>query len=68
MHNLASRYPSEYERRLAPLYRTVRYQQRYSLSKMSLPAYQGWQQWIAELSPEKPILIDVLWVFNRKPL
>lgn len=67
MWNLANLQPAEYKRRLAPLYRTVPHQQRYSLSTMSRHAYEAWQQWIRDLSPEKPVLVDVLWVFERKP-
>jgi len=67
MWNLANLQPAEYKRRLAPLYRTVPHQQRYSLSAMSRHAYEAWQQWIRDLSPEKPVLVDVLWVFERKP-
>ena len=68
MWNLARRYPAEFKRRLASLYGAVAYQQRYSLSTMSWPAYQAWQEWIRDLSPEKPALIDVLWVFDRQSL
>jgi hypothetical protein len=68
MRNLAKLQPAEYKRRLAPFYRTVSYQQRYSLSTISRQAYAAWQEWIRDVSPGKPVLVDVLWVFERKSL
>jgi hypothetical protein len=29
------------------------------------PAYRAWQEWIRELSPDKPVLIDTLWSLRR---
>jgi hypothetical protein len=32
---------------------------------MGKGAYEAWQQWIRELIPGKPVLMDVLWAFER---
>lgn len=34
-----------------------------TLKSMTKPQYYGWQKWINCLSPKKPVLIDLLWVF-----
>lgn len=41
--------------------RGVPHQQRASMSKIDGPAYRAWQDWIRELVPESPVLLDVIW-------
>jgi hypothetical protein len=45
--------------------RRVPYQQHASMSMITEPAYRAWQDWIRELSPEKPILMDAMWSLRR---
>jgi hypothetical protein len=65
MESLERRFRSEYRTRIAPRYEGVRSQQRRSLTKMGRPAYQAWQGWIRDMSPMKPVLVDVLWALER---
>jgi len=49
-----------------PHYRDrVKHQQRASMSMINESAYRAWQEWIRELSPEKPVLIDTVWSLLR---
>jgi len=61
MTGLREAFPDFYRSRLRPLYG----EQRFSLSQMSEDACREWQKWIDELSPLKPVLVDVLWVLKR---
>jgi hypothetical protein len=54
------------ERIWKPHYRgRISHQQRASMSSITEPAYRAWQEWIRELSPDKPILLDALWSLMR---
>jgi hypothetical protein len=41
------------------------YQQRFSLSCMTEEYYTAWQELIRALSPDKPVLVDTKWAFER---
>jgi len=43
----------------------VSHQQRASMSMIDESAYRAWQDWIRELSPAKPVLIDTVWSLLR---
>jgi hypothetical protein len=60
LHDL---FPSHYRTRIESFY--PRPQQRFSLTSMSAEAYHAWQAWIRELLPFKPVILDVVWVFQR---
>ena len=64
MEGLCKEFREEYQRRLRPLHGGSP-QQRFSLSQMSEEAYRAWQAWIRELSPLKPVLVDVAWALER---
>jgi hypothetical protein len=64
MKGLAEEFLGDYRSRLRPLHRGSP-QQRFSLSKMTEEAYLAWQDWIRELSPQKPVLVDVSWALER---
>ena len=65
MRWLANKWREEYKKRILPCYPGVRYQQRYSLSKMDEPVYKAWQAWIRCLAQDKPVLLDLVWTFER---
>lgn len=67
MGGLKERYPQEYRRRIEPHYTRlgVVYQRRHSLTMMDKRLYGVWQDWIRELSPTKPLLVDLMWAFER---
>ncbi len=64
MKGLSEAFPLVYRSRLRPLHEGSP-QQRFSLSQMSENAYLAWQAWIRELSPQKPVLVDVAWALKR---
>ncbi len=64
MKHLSKMFPEDYTSRLEKLHKGSP-QQRFSLSEMRDDAYREWQVWIRELSPQKPVLVDVLWAFKR---
>lgn len=67
MDNLKDNFKDEYQRRIVPHYEKINVpsQQRHSLSKMDEELYLSWQAWIKQLSPNKPVLLDLIWVFKR---
>ena len=64
MQGLSQDFPASYNFKI-PSDPSVAPQQRFSLSKMNEGLYLAWQQWIREMSPEKPVLVDVTWALNR---
>ena len=60
-------YPDEYQARIVPHYRRLGLaaQERHYLSKMDKELYFTWQRWIREISPDKPLLVDLIWAFER---
>lgn len=65
MEYLSKQFPDQYQTRIAPLYPRTYGQQRFSLTRMNADAYHAWQAWIRELLPSKPVILDVVWVFER---
>ncbi|RLC95126.1 MAG: hypothetical protein DRI39_00845 [Chloroflexi bacterium] len=67
MGKLKDIYPDEYQIRIVPHYRRLGLaaQERHSLSKMDKELYFTWQGWIREISPDKPLLVDLIWAFER---
>jgi hypothetical protein len=64
MNVLSETFQDVYQSRLRPLHEGAP-QQRFSLSQMSEDVYLAWQSWIRELSPLKPVLVDVSWALER---
>jgi hypothetical protein len=64
MKGLSKKFPEVYRSRFRPLHEGPP-QQRFSLSQMSEDAYLAWQNWIRELSPLEPVLVDVSWALER---
>jgi len=63
LHHL---YPEDYRVRIRPFYAAGVYgPQRFLLANMNDEAYRAWQVWIRDLYPSKPVLLDVVWVFER---
>jgi hypothetical protein len=65
MQYLHDLYPEDYRLRIRPFYPRVYGPQRFLLANMNDEAYHAWQVWIRDLYPSKPVLLDVVWVFER---
>lgn len=67
MKALKARYTETWRRRIwEPHYRgRISWQRLASMSTIDESAYQAWQAWIRELSPDKPVLVDAIWSLDR---
>jgi hypothetical protein len=63
MDGLSRTFPETYRTHVRP--KTGSSPQRFSLSHMTEESYRAWQKWIRELSPAKPVLVDVSWALER---
>jgi hypothetical protein len=60
MRHLKLAFPQAYASRVKSVHRD------FSLAAMDQVAYQAWQAWIRDLSPEKPVYVDIAWALERR--
>jgi len=65
MEYLYKQFSDHYRSRIESFYPRVYGQQLFSLASMNAEAYRAWQDWIRDLFPAKPVILDVVWVFER---